>query len=190
VIFEDKNFKVTALPTDHGIESFAYRVEEADHPGELQVEKLRELNIPSGPVYGKLKRGEVVTLEDGRTLDGRDYIGLPKKGRVVVISGDTRKNKNVEKLAQDADVLVHESTFASGEERIAYRYFHSTAKQAAEVAKAANAKKLYLTHISARYLKFDAIGLQKQAQKVFKNSQVVFDFDEFDIPMAEGHDEK
>ncbi|MCT3458923.1 MBL fold metallo-hydrolase, partial [Limosilactobacillus fermentum] len=68
-VFKDQTFTVTARRLDHKIASFGYRVEEAAHPGELMVEKVRQAGIPSGPLYGQLKRGEVVTLPDGRTVD-------------------------------------------------------------------------------------------------------------------------
>jgi ribonuclease Z len=135
VIFKDKTFTVSCEKLDHKIECFGYRIVEHDHPGELKVEKLKEMNIPSGPVYGQLKAGKTVTLEDGTILDGHDFIGMPQKGRIVAILGDTRKNGNSIKLAHNADVLVHESTFAKGEGRMARNYYHSTSAQAAQIAK-------------------------------------------------------
>lgn len=90
VIFKDKQFTVECMLLDHGIESFGFRVTEADHEGMLQVDKLAELGIPAGPIYGKLKQGQTVTLADGRTINGKDFVGESKHGRVVTIFGDTR----------------------------------------------------------------------------------------------------
>ncbi|WP_318765977.1 ribonuclease Z [Lactiplantibacillus carotarum] len=182
-VFEDQTFKVSCEPLDHRIACFGYRVEEADHPGELQADRLKALNIPSGPVYGQLKAGQTVTLPDGRTINGQDYIAAPQKGRTVTILGDTRRTPHAVSLARDADVLVHESTFGKDEGKLAHNYFHSTSTQAAQVAKQAGVRQLLLTHISARYTGKLSKELQKQAQKVFANSKVVRDFDLIEIPL-------
>ncbi|MBP1044609.1 ribonuclease Z [Vagococcus sp. BWB3-3] len=182
VIFKDHQFTVTCLPLDHRIECYGYRVVETDHEGELQVEKLKAAQIPSGPIYGRLKKGETVELPDGRIIDGRDFIGHAQKGRTVTILGDTRKHPNSVILGKDADVLVHESTFNQEESKLARAYYHSTTKQGAEVAREAGAKQLLLTHISARYVGNDAKNLELEAKAVFPNSRVVRDFDCIDIP--------
>lgn len=182
VLFNENGFKVTTMSLDHKIACYGYRVEEADHPGELLVEKLKAANIPSGPVYGQLKAGQTVTLPDGRTIDGTEFIGQPQPGRIVAIMGDTRKTKNAELLAQDADVLVHESTFAKNEAKMARSYYHSTSLQAAEVAKQAGAKRLLLTHISARYTGKAAYQLAYQVRDLLPQTRVVNDFDVIDIP--------
>lgn len=140
IAFSDNQFTVSFLPLDHGITSYGYRIVEADHEGQLQVEKLAALNLPSGPIYGKLKRGETVQLPDGQWLDGKDYVGKKKAGRIVTILGDTRKTANSIALAQGADVLVHESTFNKDEQAMAKAYYHSTSLQAAEVAREAKVK--------------------------------------------------
>ena len=184
-VFEDATFKVSCEPLYHRIACFGYRVEEADHPGELQADRLKALNIPSGPVYGQLKAGKTVTLPDGRTINGQDYIAAPQKGRTVTILGDTRRTPHAVSLAQDADALVHESTFGKDEGKLAHNYYHSTSTQAAQVAQQAGVKQLLLTHISARYTGKLSKELQKQAQKVFSHSKVVRDFDVIDIPLPE-----
>jgi len=181
-VFEDATFKVSCEPLDHRIACFGYRVEEADHPGELQADRLKALNIPSGPVYGQLKAGQTVTLPDGRTVNGQDFLGPAQKGRVVAILGDTRQTQNASRLTQDADVLVHESTFAKGESKLARSYYHSTNIQAAELAKRTHVKMLLLNHISARYTGKMAVELQQQAREIFKNTRVVKDFDLVTIP--------
>lgn len=181
-VFHDKTFTVTAKKLDHKIACYGYRIVEADHPGELQVAKLREMNIPSGPVYGQLKAGKTVTLDDGRVVNGKDFIGTPQKGRIVAICGDTRKTENAVALAKDADVLVHESTFAKDEAKLARSYYHTTSLQAAEIAKRAGAKRLLLNHISARYAGKAAYQLAYQVRDVFPNTRVVNDFDIIDIP--------
>ena len=167
---------------DHKIECFGYRITEKDHPGELLVDKLREAGVPSGPLYGQLKAGKKVELPDGRTLDGNDFIGQPQKGRIVTILGDSRKIDASIKLSENADVLVHESTYGKGEAKMARNHYHSTSVQAAEEAKKAGAHKLLLTHISARYIGRDAYELAYQVRDIFEDTRVVNDFDVFDIP--------
>ncbi|CUS26427.1 ribonuclease Z [Paucilactobacillus oligofermentans DSM 15707 = LMG 22743] len=182
VVFEDSTFKVECDHLDHKIECFGYRITEKDHPGELLVDKLREAGIPSGPLYGQLKAGKKVELSDGRILDGNDFIGQPQKGRIVTILGDSRKIDASIKLSENADVLVHESTYGKGEAKMARNHYHSTSVQAAEEAKKAGAHKLLLTHISARYIGRDAYELAYQVRDIFEDTRVVNDFDVFDIP--------
>ncbi len=189
MIFEDEQFKVSVKKLKHGIPSFGFRIEEADHEGTLKAEDLKTLGVPFGPLFGKLKNGETVTLEDGRVINGKDYIGPAQKGRIVTILGDTLKTENNRLLAQDADVLVHESTFDHSDSQLAKSYNHSTNLQAAETAKEAGAKKLLLTHISARYLAKDVQNLQSEARKVFDSTWVMHDLKEVNIPLEkEGED--
>jgi ribonuclease Z len=181
-LFNERGFKVTTMSLDHKIACYGYRIEEADHPGELQVDKLRQDNIPSGPIYGQLKAGKTVKLDNGRVIDGKNYIGKPQPGRIIAILGDTRQTPNAVVLAHKADVLVHESTFAKNEAKMAHNYYHSTSLQAAEVAKQAGVKKLLLTHISARYTGKAAYQLAYQVRDVVPDTRVVNDFDVIDVP--------
>lgn len=181
-LFEDEQFIVSCKKLDHGIASYGFRVAEKDHKGELQVEKLKALGIQPGPVYGKLKQGESITLADGRIVEGKDFVGEDKKGRIITILGDTRYTTNAIALAEDADVLVHESTFNKHEEKLAKSYYHSTTQQAAKVAKKAGVNQLILTHISARYLNKDAIELEKEAQEVFSQTTIAKDFYWLEVP--------
>lgn len=169
------------LPLNHGIQCFGYRIVEPDSKGELLIENLAQYQIPNGPIFGQLKRGEKVTLSDGTVLDGKDFLGADRMGRIVTILGDTRPCKNSEYLSLDADVLVHEATYEGSEKELANAHFHSTNLQAANIAKAARVKKLFLNHISARYLGIDAKNLEKEAQNIFSETQIVYDFSEFEI---------
>ncbi len=183
IVFQDKQFTVSCKELNHGIQSFGYRIEEASHQGTLQADKLKEAGIPFGPLFGKLKNGETVTLEDGRVFNGKDFIGEPHEGRIVTILGDTKKTKNSVLLAENADVLVHESTFDHKSRQLAKEYNHSTNVEAAETAKEANVKRLLLTHISARFLANDVHLLEKEAQKIFPHTKVMKDFSEVEIPL-------
>ncbi|WP_124059598.1 ribonuclease Z [Vaginisenegalia massiliensis] len=172
---------VDYLPLDHGILSFGFRVTQPDLAGQLLMDRLEPYQIPNGPLLGKLKRGETIELEDGRILNGRDFISPNQPGKVVTILGDTRLTDNGITLAKEADLLVHEATFEESEAALAKRYFHSTNTQAAYVASQARAKKLLLNHISARYLGHQAKYLENQACHVFSATQVVVDLAEYPI---------
>ncbi|QFT89686.1 Ribonuclease Z [Bacillus sp. THAF10] len=178
---ETEDFTVEGNKLVHGIPSYGYRIIQKDLPGALIMEKVKEQQIPSGPHLQQLKEGKMITLKDGRTFDGKEFIGPPKKGKVITILGDTRYNETSVELAENADVLVHEATFSAKDELLAKEYFHSTTLQAASVAKAANVSQLLLTHISARYQGEDVQMLVNEAKEVFPNTRVVQDFDEIEI---------
>ena len=175
IIFEDDTFYVEARKLEHGIASYGYRIVEKDRPGELQVEALLQLGITPGPIFKRIKAGETVELADGTVLNGKEFVGDPKKGRIITILGDTRSCENSKILARDCDYLVHEATFASGSEEMAYDYFHSTTTQAAGTAVAAQAKQLILTHISSRYMKEDTESLLQEATAIFPNTVIAED---------------
>lgn len=183
VIFEDDQFIVNIKRLNHGIPSYGFRIREKDREGELMADKLIEAGVPFGPLFGKLKNGEEVTLEDGRVIDGKSFIGPSQKGRIVTILGDTLKTEKSLELAERADVLVHESTFMDKDQELAVNYNHSTSCHAAETAQKANAAKLLLTHISARYLYADSKQMEKEARQIFPETYVMNDFSEVTIPL-------
>ena len=183
LIFQSNGFRVYAEKLAHRVPSFGYRVVEDNRPGELLMDKLAQYNVPNGPLLGKLKIGEKITLDNGTILDGKDFLGPNKAGRVVTIIYDTRATPAIAQLAQNADVLVHESTFAGNEANLAHSYYHSTAVEAAKIARDNGVKRLFLNHISARYLGAKAKKLENQAQKIFPNTRLANDFDRIVIPM-------
>jgi len=172
-------YKIKTLRVKHGVPALAYCLEEKMRPGKFNKSKALELGIPEGPLFSKLQRGETITLSDGRKIQPDEVLGPPRKGRKIVISGDTKPIDEMIDFAQDADVLIHEATFDSNLKDISMEYGHTTASQAAEIAKKANVEKLFLTHISPRY--FNAKELEEEAQKIFKNSFVPKDFQEIEI---------
>ena len=181
IVFEDEQMKVQTRLLDHGISSYGYRITEKDKPGELLAEKLIAEGIKPGPVYKEIKKGGPVLLEDGRVIEGADFIGAPQKGKIISILGDTRPCEAAVALALGADLLVHEATLAAGNEEMASEHFHSTTTQAANIAKQAEVKALCLTHISSRYTLEEATDLQREAQTVFSKTYVARDFFEFKI---------
>lgn len=181
VLFEDATHRVLAARLEHRVESFGFRIEEKDKPGALDEQKLLAARVPPGPVYGRLKLGETVTLPDGRVLDGKDFVGPPIAGRTVTILGDTRPVDNARLLAREADVLVHEATFAGDMQDAAESYGHSTSVAAAQTAAAAACRALILTHISSRYQEEDGGRLLQEARAVFPNVHLAADFWSYSI---------
>jgi ribonuclease Z len=185
VVFEDDEFTVSCEELTHRVPAFGYRVAEHDRPGRFDVERAATLGIPSGPLYGKLKRGETVTLPDGRRINGADLCGEPQIGRKFVYCTDTVFCENAIALAQDADVLVHEATFAHQDAELAYQRLHSTSTMAAQVALEAQVKRLIMTHFSPRYAPGNAIGLDdllQEARSIFPNTSMAYDFLVQEIP--------
>ncbi|MBJ8349387.1 ribonuclease Z [Streptococcus zalophi] len=180
-IFESDKFIVFAEKLDHSILSIGYRVMQKDLEGTLDAEGLKKAGVPFGPLFGQLKNGQDVTLSDGRIIHAKDYLSAPKKGKIITILGDTRKTDASVRLAVGADVLVHESTYGKGDEKIAKNHAHSTNMQAAQVAKEAGAKQLLLNHVSARFLSKDIRQLEKDAKTIFENTHVVKDLEEIII---------
>lgn len=188
LLFEDDEYTVACAPLKHRLPAFGYRVEEKDRPGHFDVERARELGIPSGPLYGKLKRGERITLPDGRTFDGADFCGPDLKGRSVVYCTDTTYCRSAVELARDADLLIHEATFADVDEGLAVRSTHSTAAMAARVALEAAARRLMLTHFSPRYFpgnQTEPEDLLREAQAVFPETEMARDFLSVDVERRE-----
>ncbi|UIO44626.1 ribonuclease Z [Brevibacillus brevis] len=179
VIYEDEEIVVSCRMAKHRVPSFAYAVMEKEKTGAFQVERAKQAGVPSGPLFGALKRGEQVTLEDGRVLDGKDFVGEPQPGRKIVFSGDTEPSQAVLELAKGADLLVHEATYAHHDKELATRSGHSTAREAAEIAKEAGVKELCLTHFSPRYEDedgdFSMEDLLAEAQQIFPATQLADD---------------
>lgn len=180
-ILETDKFTVYSEALDHSIFCMGYRIVQKDLEGTLDAEALKKAGVPFGPLFGKVKNGENVRLDDGSEIIASEFISEPKKGKVITILGDTRKTNASIRLALGADILVHESTYGKGDEKIARAHAHSTNIQAAEVAREASAKKLLLNHISARFLSRDCRKMEEDARCIFKETKIVRDFDEVQI---------
>ncbi|MFC3800649.1 ribonuclease Z [Cohnella sp. GCM10012308] len=176
--FDDGRFRIEAGELVHRVRSFGYRIEEHPRSGQLDLAYLASRGVPPGPQYGKLKRGEDIVLPDGSVIRAAEAVGPHVNGRVVTILGDTVKCERAAHLAEKADLLVHEGTFGIGLEEKAALYGHSTFLQAAETASLAGAKRLIVSHISARYADEDVEALIGQAGAIFPNIEAAYDFKE------------
>ena len=183
-VIERDGYGLQVFATEHGGGSIGYALKENLRLGRFDPDKARALGIPEGPLWGKIHKGEAVGLPDGRTVTPAELVGPPRLGRTIVITGDTRPSASVVDAAQGADLLVHEATFGDEEKDRAKETGHSTAREAAQVALAANVKRLVLSHVSARY-SLSADILVKEAGEIFGNVMVAKDGTEIDVPYVE-----
>jgi ribonuclease Z len=178
-------YEISVFETEHRADTVGYALVEHDRLGRFDPDKARELGIPEGPLWGQIHKGRSVALPDGRTVKPEELVGPPRPGRTVVISGDTRPHPAVVAAARGADLLVHESTFGEEERARAVETGHSTAREAAQVARDAGVTRLVLTHISPRYTR-DAPELLAEAQEVFPEVIVARDGMAVDVPYKGG----
>lgn len=181
LIFENDKFSVYADKLDHTTFCVGFRVMQKDLEGTLDADKLKAAGVPFGPLFGKIKNGENVVLEDGTEIMASDYLSPPRPGKVVTILGDSRKCHASVRLGVNADILVHESTYGKGDEVMARKHGHSTNMEAAQVAKEASAKRLLLNHISPRFLAKDVSQLRRDAAGIFEVVHVVKDLEEVEV---------
>lgn len=177
---QGSGYRVEARPIDHSVFTLGYALVEDDRPGEFNLKRALDLGVPQGPLFGRLQQGTSVTLEDGRLIRPQDVLGAPRKGRKFVHALDTRPCRQVVELADDADLLVHDGMFAQELADDAQQMGHSTASQAAQVAKEARVHQLLLSHISQRY-RDDKVLLQ-EARRIFPRSVVARDLMSVEIP--------
>jgi ribonuclease Z len=169
---------VAAIPVLHrGDASFGYALVEEPRPGHLDAQVAQELGVTPGPDFGRLQRGETVG-----GVRPEQVMGPTREGRKVVISGDTSPCEPVAIAAHQADVLVHEATFAEEEAERARETAHSTARQAAELAREAEVRLLALTHFSSRYAGGELLA---EARAVFAATEAPRDFDTIEVPFPE-----
>jgi len=176
---EFDGFCIKVLQVQHNVPTIAYSYEESLRAGKFNKQKALQLGVPEGRLFSQLQQGKSVTLENGCIVHSKEVLGAPRPGRKIVFSGDTVPVKAMVAFAMHADVLIHEATFVSEMEETANEYGHSTARQAAVIAKKAQVKQLYLTHISPRYM--DPKVVQNDAKTVFPHSYVPMDFEEVEI---------
>jgi len=172
-VYESAHHLVTARPLDHRIFTLGYRMTEKAKPGRFDVERARALGIPAGPLYAQLQSGRAVTLPDGRIIESAAVVGPARPGRSLAYCLDTRPCRNAVQLAAGVDCLVHEATFMTEQAEESDQYGHSTAAQAAAIARAAGAKRLLITHFSSRYP--DYRPLLAEARREFPNTMAAED---------------
>jgi ribonuclease Z len=180
-----KGYSILPFAVEHRTQSaVGYALIEDERRGRFDPALAREMRIPEGPLWGQLAKSKTVTLPDGRTIDPATLVGPTRAGRRVVITGDTRPCESTVAASSGADLLVHEATFGDEEAARATETGHSTAREAATIAARAGARKLVLTHFSARYSR-DPSDLEREAREVFPATGCARDGMEVDVPFSD-----
>lgn len=183
VVYKTEDYQVSTDHLKHRITCWGYRFEEFDRPGRFDLEKAKALGIPPGPLFGKLQHGQTITLEDGREIEPEDVLGAARPGLSVAYCCDTVPCKGAARLAENVDLLIHESTYPGGEEKLAKKRGHSTSADAARCAKNANAKKLALTHFSQKHPQKSIFT--QTSRSIFKNLVAAHDLMEIELERRE-----
>ncbi len=179
---ERDGYRIETFAVSHGPGAIGYALREESRPGRFEVEAAEALGVPDGPARGALQRGETITLDSGRVVRPEEVVGEPRRGRTIALTGDTAPARSVVEAATGADVLVHEATFLADERARARETEHSTAGEAALVAREADVGLLALTHVSARYAGSEVAD---EALQLFPRTVVPRDFDVITVPLPE-----
>jgi len=182
VVYDSKEYRIEAVRADHSMEAWSYALVEYPRPGRFHPERARSLGVPEGFLWKRLQDGGGVDA-GGRVVHPSEVMEPPRPGRKVVYSGDTRPSEGLAELAEGADLLIHEATFDEILVERAVEDGHSTARQAAEVASKARAKRLILTHISSRYP--EPALLELEAKAIFPETIAARDLMVVEVPLRE-----
>ena len=172
VVVKEKDYQISCCETLHSVPSFAYCLEEFERPGIFNISEAKRLGIPEGELYGKLQHGQNI-IYGGKMIKSTHVVGPPRRGRKIGISGDTRPTDKLVRFFKECDVLVFESTYGGDKQEKAIENGHSTAAEAATIAKKAKVDKLLLTHFSARY--DETSLLVKEASAIHNNVEAAED---------------
>ena len=181
LVCKEREYEVRSAWAEHSVPSLAYALIEKPRPGRFSIDRAVSYGVPKGPLWGRLQQGFDVELPDGRVIKPQDVLGPSRPGRKIVYVGDTKPSENIAGLAQGADVLIHEATFAEDLADRAEEDMHSTPSGAAMIANKAEVRLLVLNHISARY--GDTSVLLGEAKNVFPEVLVAEDFMKLDVPL-------
>lgn len=182
-VIDKGDYIIRAVATDHGVPSLGYVLEEKKRTGRFNRERAIELGIPVGPLFSKLQKGEPVTI-NGRVIMPSEVVGPGRPGRKLVYSGDTRPCESLAKESECADLLIHDGTLADELHDWALETKHTTAGEAAHLAREAGVKQLVLTHISSRYSESTEL-LMRDAKNIFGNVKIAQEFMEIEIPLSD-----
>ncbi|MEW6736476.1 MAG: ribonuclease Z [Acidobacteriota bacterium] len=179
LVCRGEGYTVLCLPLDHQVLDYGYAIVEDDRPGKFDIEKARALGIPVGPLYGQLQAGHDIRLPDGRLIESSEVVGERRKGRRIAYCTDTRPCANSVELARGANLLIHEATYTEDLVAEARARGHSTAAQAASIARQAGVERLLITHFSPRYLTSEE--LLAEARRIFPATEAARDLVEFNV---------
>ena len=166
-ILETAEYRVLTAPLEHRVPTQGYRLEEKPRPGVFDAARAEELGIPFGPIRGRLQRGEAVRLDDGRLIEPAELVGPARPGRAFVYCTDTAFCLSAKRLAQDCDLLLHETTYGDEMHELATERKHTTMRQAALLARGAGARRFVATHFSTRYDRESIQTLEAEGREVY-----------------------
>lgn len=191
-IYEDQHYLVEANIIRHSVFCLGYVITEKISRGPFNLEKMKRVGLKQGPVLKDLSEGKTITLPDGRLVNPEDVMDPPRQARKIVILGDTYDPSPITGIAVNADVLVHEATYANEEKSLALIQMHSTAGMAGEFARRINAKNLVLTHFSPRGFNDNQYNEITHVKKLVEQARTTFgkhhvfpadDFWKFKVPL-------
>ncbi|OPY53113.1 MAG: Ribonuclease Z [Methanosaeta sp. PtaU1.Bin112] len=182
-VLKMKGFQVRAISTQHSVPSLGYSLEEDTRLGRFNRDAAISLGIPPGPLFGKLQHGQAIEI-DGRKIQPHQVMGPARPGRKIVYTGDTRPCRSVELASRGADLLIHDCALANDMADWAKETKHSTAAEAALIAKNADVGKLVLTHISSRYSE-DTHQLLREAKSIFERTIAAEDLMSLEIHLKD-----
>ncbi len=180
-VFEDEHISVSVKKLNHGMPSYAYKIEEKDQIGPLLPEKLKQLGVAPGPLYETIKNQSTTTLPNGQIIHRKDVTGPDIQGRKIAIFGDTRPVIEQADWIHGIDLLIHEATFLESDQALAHDYFHSTATHAATLAQKAQVKHLIMNHISSRYHSDELVKEIQHLKAIFPSLTYAEDFMTYEI---------
>lgn len=182
LVLDTNDYRLVTATTEHGLPGLAWCLEEKPRAGLFHPQKAKQLGVTPGPDFGRLQRGETIVTAEGREVKPSEVMEGDRVGRKVVVTGDTRPASSVIDLARGASVLVHDSTYGDSEQVRALETGHSTAREAAEVARVAEVDTLVLTHMSSRHHWRE---LRDEALAVFPDTLLPRDLDALVVPFPE-----
>lgn len=185
VVHEGDGFYVRAFPLQHTKTCVGYTLEELDRPGEFNVEKAVSLGVKPGPLFGKLQRGEEITLENGKTVKPSDVMGEKRSGRKFSFVTDTLYLSSIAQEVKGSDLLICEGMFSDDCADQAKEKKHMTSRQAATIARDSNSKRMAMIHYSPRYTDKELPVLLEQAREVYPNAELTRDRMRFEIPFED-----
>lgn len=183
-VYDFDKFKVEVTTLNHDVICYGFKVIQKDLEGVLDVDKAKMLGVPFGPLMGNLKNGKDVLLENGQLIKSSEVLGTKRKGKVIVICGDTAYYEKLETFSKGADILVHEATIFSGKDESRKISGHSTNVEASTVAKKAEVGVLILNHISSRYFFNDLVDMELESRKIFNKTFIAKDLEEYDVNLG------
>jgi ribonuclease Z len=179
--YEDSQVRITWAPLRHTTACVGYRMEEHPRPGKFNAKAARGLEVPEGPLWGKLQKGQSVTLENGVAIQPAQVLGPARPGRAICYAVDTAVTKSLYGLCRDVDMAFLDGMFHPRDQEEAGRKLHMTVDDAARIAQRAGAERAVLVHISPRYREEDLLGLEESAKQRFDGAKIGRDLDRYRI---------